>query len=250
MKDKISKVKNIMRLAELGETLKHRGQRTPGIGVVYGDTGLGKSTGLTWYGVRQERAVYVRALQLWTPSLMLETLAAELDIEPDRSLGKTLNRVVAELAKQDRMVIVDEADYVVDQKRLINTLRDLHDLSTMPLILVGMGDFVKKLKTRVDQRQFTGRVAFEVEFTPLDLEDTTLLADDLLDGVELDDELLRKLHDTCEGSTRLVCVGLQRIETHARQKGLRKVTAKEWGDRPLNLMAVGERKTRIARDKI
>ena len=42
MKDKIAPVKNVLRLAELGESLKDRGIRTPGIGVVYGETGFGK----------------------------------------------------------------------------------------------------------------------------------------------------------------------------------------------------------------
>lgn len=251
MKDKIVLVKNLHKLAKLGESLKVRGQRAPGIGVVFGDTGVGKTTGLTWYGVRKERAVYVRALQLWTPSVMLHAIASELDVEPSRNLADTVNLIVGELARTGPMIIVDEADYVVDQKRLINTLRDLHDLSTMPVILVGMGDFVRKINTRSDQRQFTGRVAFEVEFTPLDFDDTRLLATELLeDRIEADEDLLKKLHDVCEGSTRLVYVGLQRIEDYAKSKGVRKVTLKEWGERPLNLMGVGQRANRIARDTL
>lgn len=247
MKDKIAPVKNVLRLAELGESLKDRGIRTPGIGVVYGETGFGKSTALTWYGVRQVRAVYVRAFQVWTPMTMLETIAGELDISPQRSLVHTLHAIVRELVTQDRMLIVDEADYLVDKKALLNTLRDLHDNSTMPLILVGMADFVKKLKSRIDQRQFAGRVAFELEFKPLDLADTTLLAEQLLnDGITVHADLLAKLHAACEGSTRLVCVGLQRIESLAIKKGLKKVTVNDWGDRPLHMMEVGNRATRIA----
>ena len=178
---------------------------------------------------------------------MLETIAGELDISPQRSLVHTLHAIVRELVTQNRMLIVDEADYLVDKKALLNTLRDLHDNSTMPLILVGMADFVKKLKSRIDQRQFAGRVAFELEFKPLDLADTTLLAEQLLnDGITAHPELLAKLHAACEGSTRLVCVGLQRIESLAIKKGLKKVTVNDWGDRPLHMMEVGNRATRIA----
>lgn len=251
MKDKIAPVKNLLRLAELGLSLKDRSISTPGIGVVYGDTGFGKTTGLAWYGVRQERAVYVRALQLWTPLTMLETIAGELDVQTDRSLAKTLTRIVSELVAQNRMLIVDEADYVVGNVKLLNTLRDVHDLSTMPVVLVGMADFVKKLRTRMDQRQFSGRVAFELEFKPLDLDDTRLLAKELLDDdVKIDDALLTRLHDACEGSARLVRVGLARIEAFARKKNLRKVTEGDWGAQALHLREAGVRQTRIASDSV
>jgi|GEM_PF-199976 len=247
MKDVIAPVKNLLRLAELGESLKDRSLSTPGIGVVFGETGYGKTTGLAWYGVRQERAVYVRALQLWSPLTMLETIAGELDVQPDRSLAKTLTRIVGELVRQNRILIVDEADYVVDSKRLLNTLRDLHDLSTMPVILVGMADFVKKLRTRIDQRQFSGRVAFELEFKPLDLDDTHLLAKHLLADdrkpqamlPEIDDALLKRLHEASEGSARLVRVGLARIEQFALKRNLKKVGEAEWGKQPLHMMEAG-----------
>lgn len=238
MKDKIAPVKNIQRLAEHGEMLRTRNPRTPGIGVVHGETGFGKSTGLTWYGVSKVRAIYVRAMELWTPSAMLEAIADELGVTIGRNLAKGAQQVVGALVQQNRMLIVDEADYVVKKERLINTLRDIHDLAQTPLILVGMAGFVKKLKTWLDQRQFADRVAFELEFRPLDFDDTRLMSDSLLE-VEIDDDLLRKVFDASEGNARRLVVGLQRIETHFRQKGARKATAKEWGSRPLNLRDAG-----------
>lgn len=250
MKDRIAPVKNIERLAELGETLKASNPRTPRIGVVYGDTGFGKSTGLTWYGVRKARAAYVRAMELWTAGAMLKAIGRELSIEVSRELTVATEQVIAELSNQNRMLLIDEADYVVDKRRLINTLRDIADVAQTPIILVGMEDFAKKLKARLDQRQFAGRVAFEMQFKPLDLDDAQLLARELLE-VDIDDDLLKKLHEVSEGSIRLLCVGLQRIETHAKAKGLKKATAKEWGDRPLNLMAAADKgRTLLARDTL
>src|SRR5699024_11974997 len=41
----------------------------PGMGLVHGETGTGKTTALTWLRNRPHvNAVYVRALALWTPS--------------------------------------------------------------------------------------------------------------------------------------------------------------------------------------
>jgi DNA transposition AAA+ family ATPase len=242
MKDKIVQVKNLTRLGERCETLMASNARGPRIGVVYGDTGFGKSTGITWYGVRIARAPYVRAMELWTAGSMLKAIGRELDIEVSRELPKATEEVIAELARRNCMLMIDEADYVVDKKRLINTLRDIHDVAQTPMLLVGMADFAKKLRARLDQRQFSGRIAFEQEFQPLDMEDTHAMARELLDGVKIDEALLRKLHEDCEGSARLTVVGLQRIETLAKAKGLDRVTAALWGDRPLNFMVATERR--------
>lgn len=238
MRDKIAPVKNIQRLAEQGETLRTRNPRTPGIGVISGDPGFGKSTGITWYGVRRARAIYTRAMELWTPSAMLEAIADELGITIGRNLAKAAQQVVAGLVQQNRMLMIDEADYVVDKPRLINTIRDIHDLSQTPLIMVGMNDFKRKLRAALDQRQFADRVAFELEFQPTDFDDTRLTANELLE-IEIDDELLHRVHDASEGNMRRIVVGLQRIETYFRAKGSKKATAREWGSRPLNLRDAG-----------
>lgn len=245
MKNAIAPVKNIKRLAELGETLAGQTGQLPGIAVAHGDSGIGKSTGLTWLSTTKLNACYVRAMQVWSPSSMLYAIARELDVEPTRSLSATIELIVGELSRTNRPLIVDEADYVVDQARLLNTLRDLHDLSTMPLILVGMADFVRKLRTRTDQRQFAGRVALDLEFKPLDLADVEILAKTLAE-VEISEDLLALLHEKSQGITRLVCVGLARIETFAKHGGIRKIGRTQWGDRALNLVTADVKPRRAA----
>jgi DNA transposition AAA+ family ATPase len=240
MKTAIAPIKNIARLAELGTSLQSRASMLPGIAVAYGESGIGKSTGLTWLSTTKLNACYVRALQLWSPSTMLQAIAEELAVRPAHTLTATIKRIVAELARTQRPLIVDEADYVVDQTRLLNTLRDLHDLSTMPLILVGMADFVRKLRTRGEQRQFAGRVALEMEFMPLDFPDVAVLAQALAE-VEIAEDLLKLLHEKSQGITRLACVGIGRIETFAKTTGLSRVGAAQWANRSLNLYGQDKR---------
>ena len=235
MKNVIAPVKNIARLVELGEALTGQAASLPGIAVAYGESGIGKSTGLTWLCTTKINACYVRAMQVWSPSSMLATIARELDVEPAAKLYQTIERIVAELSASNRPLIVDEADYVVDQTRLLNTLRDIHDQSSMPLILVGMEHFVRKLRTRSDQRQFSGRVSLEVEFKALDLADVKILATKLCE-VEVTEDLLALVHEKSQGVTRLVVVGLARIETFAKAAGLQKINRAQWGDRALNLL--------------
>lgn len=242
MKDKIVQVENLTRLGEKAEELKATNPRAPRIGVIYGDTGFGKSTGITWYGVRIARAPYVRAMELWTAGSMLRAIGKELDIEVSRELATATQEIIAELVRRNVTLMIDEADYIVDKRRLINTLRDIHDVAQTPLLMVGMADFAKKLRARIDQRQFSGRIAFEMEFQPLSKKDCAKMAAELLDGVTLDDAMLDRLHRDCEGSARLVTVGLQRIESFAKTHGYREVTEKKWGDQALNFMVATDRR--------
>jgi DNA transposition AAA+ family ATPase len=241
MRSVVAPISNIGKLAALGEALNDRSANLPGIAVAYGESGIGKSTGVTWLCSTKINACYVRAMQVWSPGSMLQAIVRELDIEAPHRLSQMIELIVSELSRTRRILIVDEADYIVDQVRLLNVLRDLHDLSTMPLILVGMGDFVRKLRTRADQRQFSGRVAFELEFAPLRLPDVKILADAMCE-IEVVEDLLRRLHEESNGITRLVCVGLARIEAFARSSGLRSVSLKQWGARTFNLLSSGRQR--------
>src|SRR6476469_6627502 len=108
MKTAIAPVKNIKRLSELGHSLQARANMLPGIAVAYGESGIGKSTGLTWLSTTQLNACYVRAMQVWSPSSMLQAIAEELDVEPSRTLSNTIKLIVGELSRTNRPLIVDE----------------------------------------------------------------------------------------------------------------------------------------------
>ena len=51
--------------------------------------------------------------------------------------------------------------------------------------------------------------------------------------VDLDDELLARLHAEAKGSIGLMTVGLARIEQLGRANGWQLITADQWGDRKL-----------------
>ncbi len=216
-------VKNIARLVEAWKALTNRGHGTPGIGLVRGRTGDGKSTAITWLGV-QENAVSVRANALWTPSSMLTAICIEIGIPVRQSNAIKLSDIIGSLARSRRPLIVDEADYLADSKKLTETLRDIHDISTVPVILVGMSDLHHKLRNR---EQLTNRIAQEVVFRGTEMDDARKVATQLCE-VKVGDDLLQKLHKDADKSIRRVVVGLHRIEHYARARGLRAMNLKDW----------------------
>src|SRR5690606_1482571 len=85
-----------------------------------------------------------------------------------------VNHIVSELAMGGRPLFVDEADYFVHNTKMLETLRDIHDLSQSPVILIGMAGIEKKLVHRL---QFANRIYQAVEFLPADYEDARVLSD-------------------------------------------------------------------------
>ena len=70
MRYKTVPVKNITRLSSAGDALMHRSRGLPGMGLIYGETGYGKSTATAWF-VNQCDGVYVRAQRVWSPRYAL-----------------------------------------------------------------------------------------------------------------------------------------------------------------------------------
>ena len=226
MKIVIAPIKNVEAFAVAGAALMNRPVSTPGMGLVTGDVGLGKTRTLSWWANRND-APYIRAFATWkTAGPMLAAICHELGIEPRRQHEETRKLVADTLARADkpRPLVVDEADYLVMYPELLNTLRDIHDLSGSAILLIGMKSFVSKLLSLRDQEQFVSRVSQFVEFKPLDREDAGQLVNAIAE-VTISDELIDRMHAEAAGSARLLTIAVDQIEHLAKRKGLKKVDA-------------------------
>lgn len=235
MRDRIARVTNIRVLWAASETLRTRATGVPGIGIVWGASGAGKTTAITWLANQPGiNAVYVRAMKLWTPTAMLGAIMRELNAEPKPRCATMIDYITRTLARENRPLFVDESDYLAESKKLLDALRDLHDMATTPLVLIGMKDFQRRVMHR---EQLAGRVSQWVEFQPADLKDARLLCDELCE-FKVADDLLASLHRSCAGSIRGLVVGFSRIEHLARKQGLSTVKLADWDDRPFTFSRI------------
>lgn len=240
MKQMVVPVKNIARLMKASGDLLTRTPGTPGIGLIYGQSGLGKTTANAWF-VNECNGIYVRALSTWSPATMLQTILRELDLVPDRMrCAAMVNQIVDNLKITGRPLFVDEFDYIVEDKKMTETLRDLHDLSSVPLVLIGMHEVRRKVGLR---EQFVNRIAQFVEFKPADYEDCRLLCNSMCD-VEVKDDLLLKLYHSCSGVIRLLVIGLDVIERRAKTLGLKAIDSADFGDADFFLMDTSKTRKR------
>lgn len=79
-----------------------------------------------------------------TTRWLLSEIANELELEAYWHIDDTFNEIKKALANKSFTIIIDEVDYLIEKKS-IETLRDLHDTTKCPLVLVGMGLIDKKL---------------------------------------------------------------------------------------------------------
>jgi len=144
MKKAFIKTRNVKNFVALMENLKKCPSNIPKMALVYGGHGLGKSQTILWWATNND-AVYVRANQGMTSRWLLSEIAEELGEVPFWHTQETFNLIEKNLNLNQKIIIVDEIDYLISNQNTIETLRDLHDRTGVPIVLVGMGMADKKI---------------------------------------------------------------------------------------------------------
>lgn len=127
------------------ENLVNKPQNILKMGLIYGEPGLGKSQTALWLACKYD-AIYLRATYLMTGRWLLEEVAKELDEIPRYLMSDNFNLIVQKLKRKPQLIIVDEIDYLMNNLKTIEILRDIHDETNCPIIFVGMGLAHKKLE--------------------------------------------------------------------------------------------------------
>lgn len=112
--------------------------------LVFGEPGLGKSRTALWWALKND-AVYIRSANMMSCRWFLEELVEELGEVAYFRMSDLFKQCVKQLKENPRIIIVDEIDYLVKDNLIIETLRDIHDKTDVPIVLVGMNKADKKL---------------------------------------------------------------------------------------------------------
>ena len=136
MKKIFVKTQNVKNFIGLVENLISKPKNIPKMGLVYGEPGLGKS----------HDGIYLRASNLMTGRWLLEEMVKELDEIPRFLTSDNFNIVIKKLKQNPQVIFIDEIDYLMNNYKTIETLRDIHDETGCPIIFIGMGLVHKKLE--------------------------------------------------------------------------------------------------------
>jgi len=231
MRYEMVKTKDVRRFMQSVEDLLNRPMGTEGMGLLWGPPGTGKTTSLA-YVANVYDAVYVRAVGCWTVTSMLGDLCRELGGKRMLRRSDMVEFIVEALTKDGRPprpIFIDEADYCFRQFEMVDSLRDIYDLSGCPVILIGMEDIARRIRTH---ERIARRITQWIEFQGLDLDDTQQVAKEVTE-VALNSDLVQHLHKETGGNIGRIIIGLTKIEKFALANGLETITCSDWGERPL-----------------
>ena len=214
------KTHNVKKFIDLMNNLIDKSSEVPKMGLVYGDPGLGKSrVAIRW--ANRNYAIYVRAQNNMTSHGILEKIVEELGEAPSKKSTDLMKQCIAHLRLNPQVVIVDEVDYLVSHSKEIETLRDLHDLTGNPVVLIGMQESKAKLGKF---RHLFDRISEIVEFKPFSKEDMDIIVEELCE-IKITDEA-KEIFFEKTNRFRQVIKGLSMLEKLAKTNGLNKIDAK------------------------
>ena len=139
------KTQNVKNFIGHVENLINKPKNIPKMGLVHGEPGLGKSQTALWLACKYD-GIYLRASNLMTGRWLLEEMVKELDEIPRFLTADNFNIVVKKLKQNPQVIFIDEIDYLMNNYKTIETLRDIHDETGCPIIFIGMGLAHRKLE--------------------------------------------------------------------------------------------------------
>lgn len=228
MRSEIAMTKNLLAAHDAYESIQQAADEgTPAMGMLSGKAGLGKTTAGAWLFVNAE-GVLIRCLKADSLSTFLERLAIELGLEKRQRRADMINFIVKELAITGKPLFIDEADYLASNADVLETIRDIYDLSNVPIILIGYEQLPIKIKRLP---QLHSRISQHVEFKPADTDDIATMARDLVEHTTIEEDLLEALLVKSKGNFRRITVGLGTIEKFAKSNDLKTINLDQYAER-------------------
>lgn len=239
MRDHIlSETENIRAGQEALEYLMNRPiAHQPGLGMIYGAPGLGK-TQFSQRTCIRNNYIYYSSKQADTSKSFIASLhyLLMLRYNPRENPGihgsrATLFNLCLDILNANTtlqhipVLFIDEVDNIIHfpNEEIVGMLRDIVDNSAAVVILIGMQDLRKKIIKL--NAHYYNRVVFFCEFMPLSKEDVKLMVRDLCE-VSLSAELITGISEKAKGDARKVVKQIRYYEELAGANGLKNLDGK------------------------
>ncbi len=212
------KTQNVRNFIGLVENLQNKPKNIPKMGLIYGEPGLGKSQTALWLACKYD-GIYLRCSNIMTSRVLLEELVKELDEIPRYLTSDNFNLVVKKLKANPQIIFIDEIDYLMNNYKTIETLRDIHDETNCSIVLIGMGLAHKKLER---YRHLYDRFSEIVKFETFSISDLKQNFDQLSE-VKVTTEAIEYIHRKYNRFRQIVQL-INQLETVAKENNFDEIT--------------------------
>lgn len=223
---KIVALTNVGLLGGAMQRAQARPAGLPGLVVMYGPSGLGKSVAAA-FAANQHRAYYVECRDTWSKKAFLLAVLKEMAIAPGRTLSEMMDQIAEQLSRSMRPLIVDDVQYMLD-KAIANVLTDLYNASQGTIVLIGEERVPASLSKL---ERLHNRVMEWVPAQPASVEDLAELARASYPKLNIGEDLLDDLCRATRGCLRRAAVNLYKVQSEAAANMWDRVDMATWGKR-------------------
>ena len=217
MKKVFVKTNNVKRFITMMNNLQNRAEGVPGMGLVYGEPGLGKTQTINWWAFKNN-AILVRCTQLMSARWLLSEILEEMGEIYGYKISDCFKLVVRNLLVNPQIIIIDEIDYLTVDSRAVETLRDIHDKTNVPVVLVGMINAKSRLKKF---NHLYDRLSEIVKFEKFSKNDIKTIVQELSE-VEMTECAIRYIYTNLNRFRQIVKV-INKAEIIAKANGLNSI---------------------------
>lgn len=235
-RDVFVETSQVAALREAVGTALEAGEGYPAMVMAYGEAGTGKTRAArSLYS--EYLGFYVRVMEGMTQAAFLQEICFEITGSRPHGSMRCKSAINSALRNEPAPLFIDEADRL--QKPRLEDLRDIHDATGSPVILIGeMGlPTVVSARSRINDRIPD---AFRVLFGEISRADVHMYAAKAA-GLNLSPEAGQAVLESTKGNFRRVHNAILSIEGAARAKGTAEIDAE------LARAALGGKKQRGAR---
>ena len=209
MKKVFVKTNNVKRFITTMNNLQNRAEGVPGMGLVYGEPGLGKTQAIKWWAFKND-AILIRCNQMMSARWLLKEILDYMSEIKPYSISDSFDEVIRNLILTPRILIVDEVDYLTMEKN-----KSIHFLPNIPVVLVGMTNAHSRLKKF---SHLYDRLSEIVKFERFSKADIKTIVKELSE-IELTDCAIKYIYSNLNRFRQIVKV-INKAETIAKANGL------------------------------
>ena len=212
------KTHNVKNFIGLVENLINKPKNIPKMGLIYGEPGLGKSQTALWLACKYN-GIYLRASNLMTGRWLLEEMVKELDEIPRFLSSDNFNVVVKKLKQKPQIIFIDEIDYLMNNYKSIETIRDIHDETACPIIFIGMGLAHRKLER---YKHLYDRFSEILKFETFGINDLSQIINQLSE-IPFTPDAIEYIHSKFNRFRQIVQL-INQMENFAKENNLTEIT--------------------------